>query len=150
MNYFADQTTHTLLLVEDDPADAHLVRLACEECGNSCRIHHVKDGLEALDFLERRPPYQQAPRPDLVFLDLNMPRMSGVDFLREIGRRPQFKQIPIVVLTTSDAGTDVDTAFSLGCRGFITKPMDMEQLCYQIRLAQEYWLKVSKLPTNNG
>ena len=149
-NYFKDITANILLLVEDDPADAHLVELACKECDISCQLYHLRDGLEALNFLERHPPYHQAPRPDLVFLDLNMPRLNGLDLLREIEKRPHLKTIPVVVLTTSDAGVDIDTAFALGCRGFITKPMELDHFLHHIKLAQEYWFKVSKLPTNHS
>ena len=136
-----------LLLVEDEPADANLVRSALRENKVLCNMHHVLDGVDALAFLRRKgADYTNAPQPDLILLDLNMPRMNGREFLAEIKADGGLAGIPVVVLTTSDVERDVVASYKLGASGYITKPVDMEQFIDAIRQLENYWFTLARLP----
>lgn len=136
-----------ILLVEDEPADAHLVRTAIDRCHSACDVFHVKDGVEALAFLRREGDlYCDAPQPDLILLDLNMPRMNGREFLEIIKADEALACIPVVVLTTSEVERDVEMAYRLKASGFITKPIDMEQFVDAMRQLLAYWLTLTRLP----
>jgi CheY-like chemotaxis protein len=138
-----------ILLVEDEPADANLVRSALRENKVLCNMHHVQDGVEALAFLRREGQYRDAPHPDLILLDLNMPRMNGREFLAVVKADEELKTIPVVVLTTSDVERDVVASYKLGAAGYITKPVDMEQFIDAIRQLDNYWFVVARLPKKN-
>jgi CheY-like chemotaxis protein len=138
-----------ILLVEDEPADANLVRSALRENKVLCNMHHVQDGVEALAFLRREGQYRDAPHPDLILLDLNMPRMNGREFLAAVKADEELKTIPVVVLTTSDVERDVVASYRLGAAGYITKPVDMEQFIDAIRQLDNYWFVVARLPKKN-
>ncbi len=139
-------TTATILLVEDEPADAHLTRMAFEEAGVTVDLHHVSHGLEALDFLYRRPPYMEAPRPALILLDLNMPRMNGYEFLDALRGDATLADIPVVVLTTSDVERDLEATRDRGAADYIVKPVDLDVFCHRMsRLAHEW-----RLPQSGG
>ncbi len=135
-----------ILLVEDEPADANLVRAALKAGKVFCNLHHVMDGVEALDFLHRKGQYADAPKPDLILLDLNMPRMNGREFLTAAKADDVLDSIPVVVLTTSDVERDVVTSYKLGAAGYITKPVDMEQFIEAIRQVGHYWFVLARLP----
>jgi len=136
-----------ILLVEDEPADAHLVHASIKECKFNCNLHHVVDGLDAFAFLRREGEhYKNMPRPDLILLDLNMPRMNGREFLAAIKTDNDLESIPVAVLTTSDVERDVEIAYKLGASGFITKPVDMGQFIEAIRQLVGYWLMLARLP----
>lgn len=135
-----------ILLVEDEPADANLVRSALKENRVLCNMHHVLDGVEALAFLRREGEYQNAPLPDLILLDLNMPRMNGREFLAAVKADEELKVVPVVVLTTSDVERDVVMSYKLGAAGYITKPVDMEQFISAIRQLDNYWFVLARLP----
>ena len=136
-----------ILLVEDEPADAHLVRSALKESRVLCNLHHVFDGVEALEFLHHQgAACAQAPRPDLILLDLNMPRMNGREFLAAVKDDVELKGIPVVVLTTSDVERDVVASYHLGAAGYITKPVDMEQFIDAVRQLGNYWFVLTRLP----
>ena len=135
-----------ILLLEDEPADAHLVRVSLREARVHCVLHHVVDGREGLDFLQRRPPFDAAPRPDLILLDLNMPRMNGHEFLAAIKADPALADIPVVVLTTSEVERDVEASYRQGAAGYITKPVDMEQFITAIVQLSDYWFVLTRLP----
>jgi len=136
-----------ILLVEDEPADAHLVRTAVKQCKLHCNLHHVRDGVEALEFLRRESGlYGNAPQPDLILLDLNMPRMNGHELLAVLKADEQLASIPVVVLTTSGVERDVEAAYRVGASGFITKPVDMEQFINAICQLGTYWLTLARLP----
>lgn len=136
-----------ILLVEDEPADANLVRSALKTNKVYCTLHHVLDGVEALAFLRRQgESYKNAPQPDLILLDLNMPRMNGKEFLAEIKKDPVLSVIPVVVLTTSDVERDVVASYKLGAAGYITKPVDMEQFIDAVRQLDNYWFVLARLP----
>lgn len=138
-----------VLLVEDEDADANLVRLAFEEGHVLVDLHRVGDGVEAFEFLRREPPFQNAPTPDLVLLDLNMPRMDGRQFLQRVKRTEPFVGIPVVVLTTSDAETDMIASYCSGAAGFIVKPMDVLDFIDKVKGIGNYWIAVVRLPENN-
>ncbi len=135
-----------ILLLEDEPSDAYLVKMALKEGKVLANLHHVADGREGLDFLNRAENYANAPRPDLIFLDLNMPRMNGYEFLTALKADGRFKSIPVVVLTTSDVEKDVVSSYQLGANSFITKPMDMPQFMQAIRQVGDYWFSLVRLP----
>ncbi len=135
-----------ILLLEDEPSDAYLVKMALKEGKVLAHLHHVVDGREGLDFLNKTEKYVDAPRPDLIFLDLNMPRMNGSEFLTAIKADERFNGIPVVVLTTSDFEKDVIGSYQLGAAGYITKPMDMPQFIKAIQQIGEYWFSLVRLP----
>ncbi len=139
-----------ILLVEDEPADANLVRSALKMNKVFCTLHHEMDGVDALAFLRRQGErYKDAPKPDLILLDLNMPRMNGREFLAEVKKDPELSIIPVVVLTTSDVERDVVASYKLGAAGYVTKPVDMEQFIEAIRQIDNYWFVLARLPLKN-
>ncbi len=139
-------TAFEILLLEDEPADAYLTRLAFEEGRILTRLHNVSDGREGLDFLQKKPPYQNAPRPDLILLDINMPRMNGHEFLLAIKADKTLKNIPVVVLTTSAVESDILDSYEKGAAGYISKPIDVSEFVNIIRRLEDYWLTLVHLP----
>ncbi len=136
-----------ILLVEDEAADAHLVKAALAENHILADLHHVLDGREALEYLRRQGPrYATARRPNLILLDLNMPRMDGRECLAALKRDPDLCNIPVVVLTTSDVERDVVSSYTLGAAGYITKPIDVLQFMAAIRDLGVYWFALVRLP----
>lgn len=135
-----------ILLVEDEIADAHLVEIALRENRVHTDLRHVNDGVEALEFLRRQSIYIESPRPDLILLDLNMPRMNGRELLAVLKQDPELRDIPVVILTTSDVERDVTGSYQLGASGYITKPVDMEQFFAAIRQLHDYWFHLIRLP----
>jgi CheY-like chemotaxis protein len=129
-----------VLLIEDEPADVHLTKMAFNESKVLVDVHDVGDGLEALAFLKKEKPYADAPKPDLILLDLNMPRMDGREFLKHFKGLDSINRIPVVILTTSEAETDVVASYDLGASGFIVKPVDIEQFIGAIQTLEDYWL----------
>lgn len=142
-----DTQPFDILLVEDEPADANLVRSALRTNKVFCTLHHELDGVDALAFLRRQgEKNKDAPQPDLILLDLNMPRMNGREFLAEIKKDSALASIPVVVLTTSDVERDVVSSYKLGAAGYITKPVDMEQFIDAVRQLDNYWFVLARLP----
>ncbi|HWT83277.1 MAG TPA: response regulator [Candidatus Methylomirabilis sp.] len=135
-----------ILLVEDNPGDTLLTREAFKECKLQNAMHHVDDGVEAMAFLRREGPYADRPRPDLILLDLNLPRMDGREVLAEIKRDEQLKHIPVIILTTSDDERDVLKAYNLHANCFITKPISLERFLGVVRSIEEFWLTIVRLP----
>ena len=130
-----------ILLAEDEQADAHLVKAALVENKIPADLHHVVDGREVLEFLRRQGPrFAGAPRPDLILLDLNMPRMDGRECLAALKQDAALRDIPVVILTTSDVERDVVAAYHLGAAGYITKSVDMVQFMADIRGLGNYWI----------
>jgi len=136
-----------VLLVDDSITDAELAIKALERGRLANNIYHVKDGVEAMDFLLRRDPYTDAPRPDLILLDLNMPRMDGREVLREVKSNDSLKTIPVVVLTTSGEESDVSEAYDLASNAYIVKPVDLRKFFTVITDIQNFWFQVVTLPT---
>ena len=139
-----------ILLLEDEPADAYLVKMALSESEINANLNHVIDGREGLNFLQKIEKYADSPRPDLIFLDLNMPRMNGYEFLAEVKKNPKLDGIPIIVLTTSDAESDVIRSYKLGASSYIPKPVDMSKFVDAIRQLGEYWFTLVRLPSGNN
>lgn len=137
------QAPFEILLVEDEPADVHLVKLALDQGKIDCCLHHVADGVAALAYLRGRI---NASRPDLILLDLNMPRMNGREFLATVKADAQLVAIPVVVLTTSAVEQDVAEAYRLGAAGYVVKPADMHQFFNSINQLCTYWFTVARLP----
>lgn len=138
--------TLTVLLVEDEPADAHLVLLAFDEGRVMVDLHHVQDGVEAFEFLRREKGYADAPAPDLILLDLNMPRMDGRQFLQKVKADPDLHAIPVVVLTTSDAERDMLDSYDHFAAGYIVKPVEIDDFVRIVRGLGDYWIHIVRLP----
>ena len=135
-----------ILLVEDSPTDALLTRRALEGRKLINRLHVVEDGVKAIAFLRRQPPYADAPRPQLILLDLNMPRKDGREVLAEIKADEDLRVIPVVVLTTSNADVDVLRSYKLHANCYITKPVDFESFVRAIASLEHFWFAVVTLP----
>jgi len=138
-----------VLLVEDNPGDVRLTQEAFKEGHVLCDLHVVNDGERALDFVFRRGDYQQAITPDLILLDLNLPRRNGREVLAELKRDPELCNIPVVILTTSEAEEDVLRAYNLHANCYISKPVDFEQFIKVVRCIDEFWLSVVRLPPSS-
>lgn len=135
-----------ILLVEDNPTDALLTREAIEDSKVLNRVYHVKDGVEAMEFLLQQGPYATAPTPGVILLDLNMPRMNGFELLAEIKAHPTLRVIPVVVLTTSKAEEDIVKSYGLHANCFVTKPVEFEALVQAVREIKGFWFSVVTLP----
>lgn len=135
-----------ILLVEDEPGDAYLTQEALKDAKILNRVHLVEDGMEAMAFLRRQGAYENAPRPDLVLLDLNLPRKDGRQVLAEIKNDALLSSIPIVVLTTSSSDEDILKSYNLRANCYVTKPVNLEQFMTVVRATQEFWLSIVKLP----
>jgi chemotaxis family two-component system response regulator Rcp1 len=141
-----------ILLVEDNPADVEITLEAFRRSHKGNRVFVCRDGEEALDFLFQRGPYAKAgaaPRPDLILLDLNLPKKNGMEVLEQLKTDPQMKEIPVVVLTTSDREEDVFRCYKSGANSYLTKPVQFEDCLKLVEDIQQYWLHVSKLPPKN-
>ena len=137
-----------ILMVEDNPGDVRLTREALKGAKVWNQVHVVEDGVAALDYLYRRPPYEAVHRPDLILLDLNLPRMDGREVLAIVKSDPSLKLIPIVVLTTSQAEEDVLRAYHLNANCYVTKPVDLHQFNRIVQVIEQFWLTVVTLPPN--
>ncbi|WP_126443918.1 response regulator [Sulfuricystis multivorans] len=138
------------LLVEDNPGDVRLTREALKESKLKNNLSVVGDGVEALAFLRRQPPYENAPRPDVILLDLNLPRKSGREVLAEIKTDPDLRRIPVVVITSSEAEQDVIASYDLHVNCYVTKPVDLDQFIKVVRSISEFWLTIVRLPPLPG
>ena len=136
-----------VLLVEDDPGDVVLIKEAFEFNKVHNALHVVSDGVQALDFLYRRNGHEGAPRPDLVLLDLNLPRKDGREVLEEVKADKDLRTFPIVVLTTSEAEEDILRSYDLHANAYVTKPVDFERFIEVVRLIDDFFVTVVKLPT---
>lgn len=135
-----------ILLVEDNPGDHRLTKEALHEGKVYNNLHWVKDGVEALDFLKQRGAHKKAPRPDIILLDLNLPKKDGREVLSEIKRDQDLRQIPVVILTTSAAEEDVLRSYDLHANCYVTKPVDLEKFIVVVQSIDRFWLSVVTLP----
>jgi two-component system, chemotaxis family, response regulator Rcp1 len=136
-----------ILLVEDNPGDVRLMREALTHNGGSNnKLLVVEDGEQALRFLRRTEPYADSVRPDLIFLDLNLPRKDGREVLAEIKVDPSLRRIPVIVLTTSEAERDVHRAYDLHANCYVRKPTDLDEYLEVIRACENFWLRIVRLP----
>lgn len=138
-----------ILLAEDNPADVRFTQEAFKEAKVINSLHVVPDGVEAMDFLYRRGKYSEAERPDVILLDLNMPRKNGYEVLAEIKADPDLKRIPVVILTTSEAESDVLKTYNLHANCYITKPVGLDQFIEVVQTIESFWFTVVVLPPEN-
>lgn len=138
-----------ILLVEDNPGDVLLTKEAMKDAKVSNSLHVVGNGLEALEFLRREGRFQEAPTPDLVLLDLNLPRKNGREVLQEMKSEEGLRSIPVVVLTTSEAHRDIIESYNLQANCYITKPVDFEQFRKVVASIEQFWFTLVKLPTKS-
>ncbi len=146
MKKIQDGTSFNVLMVEDSPTDVMLTREALEHSGLLINLNVVDDGVEALDYLRREGKYSASVRPDLILLDLNLPRKNGLETLAEIKADEHLKMIPVAILTTSKAETDIYNAYGGHANCYITKPVDFDKFVSVIRTIDEFWLTVVRLP----
>lgn len=135
-----------ILLVEDNPGDERLTREALKEGKVYSNLHWAKDGVEALEFLRRQGPHRDAPRPDIILLDLNLPKKDGREVLSDIKNDDALKHIPVVVLTTSKAEEDVLRSYELHANCYVTKPVDLDKFIVVVKSIDRFWLTVVTLP----
>jgi CheY-like chemotaxis protein len=135
-----------ILLVEDDPGDVLMTQEALEHHKVRNTLHVASDGVEAMKFVRREAPYENAPRPGLILLDLNLPRKNGQEVLAELKQSPDLRVIPVVVLTTSEAEEDILRSYNLHANAYITKPVDFERFVEVVRQIDDFFLTVVKLP----
>jgi len=135
-----------ILLVEDSPGDQRLTREALKEGKINNNLYIVEDGEEAIAFLKRKEPFTTVPRPDLILLDLNLPKMNGQEVLEIIKVDENLKRIPVVILTTSHADEDILKAYNLNANCYITKPVDFNQFIHVVKKIQEFWFTIVRLP----
>ncbi len=138
-----------ILLVEDNPGDARLASEALKNGKVSNNLYHVTDGVEAMAFMRREGEYASAPRPDLILLDLNLPRKDGREVLSEIKEDPELKLVPVVVMTTSAAERDLIKSYELHANAYVVKPMDLDQFIEVVQAIENFWFTVVKLPQRN-
>ncbi len=135
-----------ILMVEDNPGDVRLTKEALKEGKVRNHLHIAADGEEAMHFLRRQEPYGQAPRPDLILLDLNLPKKNGREVLAEIKGDPELKRIPVVILTVSKAEQDIIKSYNLHANCYITKPVNLDQFLTVVKSIENFWLTVVMLP----
>lgn len=135
-----------ILLVEDNPGDVRLTQEALKEGKVTNCLHVVMDGEQAMQFLQRQGQYSDAPRPDLILLDLNLPKKDGREVLEELKSDPDLRRIPVAVLTTSKAEEDICRAYDLNCNCYINKPVELGQFIDAVKSLQEFWMTVVTLP----
>ena len=135
-----------ILLVEDDPGDIDLIEEALEDAKLQINLNSVRDGVEALAYLRREGKYAQSISPDLILLDLNLPRRDGREVLQDIKGDNYFKRIPVVVLTTSDAEDDILKSYNLGANCYVSKPLGMQDFIKIVESIENFWFTVVKLP----
>ena len=146
MSQFVSIQSIEILVVDDNPGDVQLIREALQDAKVTNNLHSVGDGVAALAFLRGQAPYQDAPRPDLIILDLNLPKKDGRVVLREIKADPGLRGIPVVILTTSRADQDVLNVYNLNANCYITKPVDFEQFVKVVQAIDNFWFSIVTLP----
>ena len=134
------------LLVEDNPGDVRLTQEALKNHKVQNNLHVVTDGEEAMNFLRRQGKHKNAPRPDIVLLDLNLPRKDGREVLAEIKSDPDLKAIPVVIITSSEAEQDIIKSYNLNANCYVTKPVDLDQFIKVVQSVKDFWLTIVKLP----
>jgi len=141
-------TSIEVLLVEDNPGDVRLTQEVFKETKIRNNLHIITDGLEVMPFLRQEGKYGNVPRPDLILLDLNLPKKDGRELLAEIKNDPALRHIPVVILTTSRADEDILNSYDLHVNCYITKPVDLEQFIKVVKGIEDFWLTIVKLPRN--
>jgi len=140
------QNLTNILLVEDNPADVRLTQEAFKETNLNTILHVVRDGTEALEFLRQTGRFTAVPRPDMILLDLNLPKKDGRQVLAEIKKTPDIKRIPIVILTNSKAAEDIQQTYEHHANSYITKPTNLDEFIAVIKQIEQFWLSIAQLP----
>ncbi|MFP4321249.1 MAG: response regulator [Anaerolineales bacterium] len=135
-----------ILLVEDNPGDVRLTEEALREAHIAMHMHAVPDGLAALEKLRATPDTPDTRLPDIILLDLNLPRMSGLEFLQTLKSDPHLQHLPVIILTTSDAQADITACYRLGANAYVTKPVDLDHFIRVVQTFEEFWFFIAKLP----
>ena len=135
-----------ILLVEDSLSDARLISKVFDDANIPCHVELVEDGIEAIDFLYQQGEYLAAPRPDLILLDLHLPKKDGLGVLAEIKTDAQLSQIPVIILTTSDCQEDVRSCYQMDANCYLTKPNNLQEFKETISIIEDFWLGFAKLP----
>lgn len=135
-----------VLLVEDDIADIELTHEALLDGKFPVSFHAVRSGPDALSYLRQKPPFQDATLPDVIFLDLNLPGMSGKEIIQAIRQDENLRHIPIAVLTTSQAVTDISESYELGANCYVSKPVSLDEFNHTVQALEEFWFRVAKIP----
>lgn len=143
---FAQPRKAIVLMAEDNPDHVFLARESLREAHLNVDLHVVETGDRCLAFLRQEPPYQDAPRPDLLLLDVNMPRMDGYEVMEEISRDESLRSLTVIVLTTSPSVVDINRMYALGCKSYITKPVDFESFTAAVKKLADYWFDLVILP----
>lgn len=146
MNLAANSVPIDLLLVEDDPGDVVMTREALSDARVLHNLHVIDNGESAVAFLRREGRYSDVPRPDLIFLDLNLPRLDGREVLALIKADESLRKIPVVILTTSDAEEDIARSYDLHANAYVTKPVDFDAFIHVVRQVDDFFLSVARLP----
>lgn len=146
MNATVDPKMIDILLVEDTLSDVRLVQEVLKDVKIRNKLYVVNDGVEAMEFLRRQGKYATAPRPDVVLLDLNMPRMGGREVLKEVKEDEDLKRIPVIILTVSTAEADILRSYNLHANCYLTKPVDMDEFVKMVQTLQDFWFVIVKLP----
>jgi len=146
MNLTANRSPIDLLLIEDDPGDVVMTREALSGAKVLHNLHVIENGESAVAFVKQQGQYADAPRPDLIFLDLNLPRLDGREVLALIKADESLRQIPVVILTTSDAEEDIARSYDLHANAYVTKPVDFEAFMRVVRQVEDFFLSVARLP----
>lgn len=136
----------SVLLIEDNPGDVRLTQEAFNECKSNIDLKVIMDGLEAIHYLKKEGEYTEATTPDMILLDLNLPKKSGKEILAEIKSDPELKRIPVIILTTSNAEYDILKSYDLHVNGFINKPVDFDRFFEIIQHIERFWLQTAVLP----
>ncbi|NEO48338.1 MAG: response regulator [Moorea sp. SIO4A3] len=147
MNIMTNTQPIDILLVEDSSSDAELILEALCDSNLCSNFHWVDDGAKAIAFLRQQGKYQEAPRPALIFLDLNLPKKDGREVLQEIKQDPQISTIPIIILTTSQSEQDIINTYKLKANCYICKPIDWENFLSMVKRIEEFWLNLVRLPS---
>ena len=147
MNAATARTARRVLLVEDNEADVRLTREALREAGDTVRLSSVADGEQALAYLRRNDGYADAPRPDLMLLDLNLPRKNGLEVLEEMRADPDLVALPVIMLTSSRAASDVAACYARGANAYVVKPLELDEFMDLIGAIRSFWLDVARLPS---
>ena len=145
-----DDDPPDVLLVEDNPGDVRLVEEAFEEGGIANTLHVVTDGIEALDFLYQRGDHEDSPQPDIILLDLNLPRKNGHEVLEELRDDDEPQRTPVLVLTSSESEEDIAKSYDLCANAYLTKPVEPEEFIETIQRFKMFWVETVRLPAGNG
>ncbi|HLN21766.1 MAG TPA: response regulator [Bacteroidales bacterium] len=138
-----------ILIVEDNPGDARLIREVLNDTKVYSSLHIVNDGVEAMDFLHNKGKYAEMPRPDIIILDLNLPKKDGREVLAELKAEEDLKHIPVVIMTISQAEEDILKTYKLHANCYITKPIDLNEFIKVIKSIEDFWFSIVKLPSKN-